>query len=115
LDLAEPWQFRWYRSPETGLDSETDIFLRFETANGRAFALHIENKTQTGTFRKGQPESYRTRANDQKERWRYDEFCIVLIAPSAFRERFADECNKFDTVISYEELAEHVSLFSLAI
>jgi len=115
LDLAEPWQFRWYRSPDTGLDSETDIFLRFESLNSPAFALHIENKTATGSFRKGQPDTYRTRAHDQKKRWRYEDFSIVLIAPSAFHQRFADECAKFDTFISYEELAEHIPLFALAI
>jgi hypothetical protein len=113
--LAEPWQFRWYRSPDTGLDSETDIFLRFESPNTAPFALHIENKTATGTFRKGQPDTYRTRAGDQKARWRYEDFSILLIAPSAFQRRFPGECAKFDSFLSYEEIAEHIPLFSLAI
>ena len=108
-------QFRWYRSPETGLDSETDIFLRFEMTNGPAFALHIENKTATGSFRKGQADAYRRRANDLKERWRYEEYSIVLIAPAAFRQRFASECEKFDAFIPYEDIAEHIPLFSMAI
>jgi hypothetical protein len=112
LDLAEPWQFRWYRSPETGLESETDIFLRFEPPEGSAFALHIENKVANGSFRKGQAATYRTRAADQRQRWRYDDFCVVLIAPLSFRDRFPSECAKFDAFISHEEIAEHIPIFA---
>ena len=41
----EKWHQRWYRDPETGRDSETDILLIFaDPANGARYALHIENK-----------------------------------------------------------------------
>lgn len=116
LDQSEPWQFRWYRDPNTGLDSETDIFLRFEEAcAGKPIALHIENKPADGRFRVGQPEAYRPRAEYLKGKLRYDDFQTVLLAPLSFQETFASECAHFDIMLPYEEIAGFVLEFRKAL
>jgi hypothetical protein len=114
LDLHEPWQFRWYRSPLTRLDSETDIFLRFHNAHDKRYALHIENKLGSAKLRALQPEDYRQRGYDQRERWGYQDFATVLIAPIRFRSLYRSECAKFDAFIAHEEIADHIPLFALS-
>jgi len=47
---------------------ETDVLAVFETTDGRRLALHIENKLAGGSFTVDQPELYRERLSQWKNR-----------------------------------------------
>ena len=39
------------------------------------------------------------------------DFTTILLAPNSFIDSNADQVKYFETIISYEELGEHISLF----
>ena len=93
---------------------ETDVLAVFATQDGRRIALHIENKLAGGSFTPHQPELYRAR----KSQWRnrdnfgaYTDATTVLIAPIEFYERFRERATVFDSYISHEDIAEYVPEF----
>ena len=111
--VSAPWQFQWYRSPTTGVESETDIFLIFEAAaDGSRFALHIENKLTASSFRPRQAELYAERARDWMERRNYHDYETILIAPQAFHDRYPEQARLFDRYIPHEDIAAFIPEFS---
>lgn len=97
-------------------ECETDVLAVYVTDDNSRLAMHIENKLAGGSFTPNQPELYRER----KEQWRgkpklgmYTDATTVLVAPTAFYERFPDKSAIFDTFISHEELAEHNQAFEV--
>ena len=109
------WKHWWCYVPETKRQGETDILLVFEIeANGKRFALHIENKKENGVFEEGQPEGYEPRARfmmNKKKYLNYSSFETVLIAPRAFTESNEERCALFGAYIFYEEIAEFIPEF----
>jgi hypothetical protein len=111
--VNEPWQFQWYRSPTTGIESETDIFLVFQRldAPGR-FALHIENKMANGKFTPNQPRLYHVRANDWMTKRRYNDYETVLIAPRSFYAKYKTGAEEFHRYIPHEDIARFIPQFA---
>ena len=110
----EKWHQRWYRDPETGRDSETDILLIFaDPANGARYALHIENKPDHGKWMTDQARNYRRRAFNRMEKWRYVDFQTILMAPRGFIERFPRDVAEFVVVLSYEDIRSVAPEFGL--
>lgn len=116
LVTDEKWHQRWYRDPESSKDSETDILLMWrDVQSGERVALHIENKPAHRKWEPLQASNYRRRAENRKQAWRYVDFEVVLLAPSAFIARHFDEAAQFDFVITYEEISQFVPAFGAAI
>ena len=105
----------WYQSRKTGVQSETDILIVMEDVDtGERFALHVENKLENGKFGRNQPELYHERAADWRRtpKWGdYDDYEVVLIAPSAFRDRNAEKAKLFHVFVAHEEVAGFVPEF----
>ena len=115
LVTNEKWHQRWYRDPQTGEESETDILLMLEDiGNGERFALHVENKPPHGKWRPNQPENYRKRAQDRMVPWRYADFQTVLLAPAAFISLHQAEAAHFDLRLTYEEVSAWIHEFTIA-
>lgn len=117
LDLVteEKWHQRWYRDPITRKDSETDIFLLFQSrVNTDRYAIHIENKPSYRIWEPLQAENYRKRAANRKTKWRYVDFQIALIAPLSFIDRSPREVEQFDFAISYEDIGKFIPEFKCA-
>lgn len=115
---ARHWWKQWWCELPDGSQSETDIFAVFEGANGRRFALHIEDKPGDGILTFRQASDYRRRAifMARKERYlSYEDFETILIAPQIFLDSHADCRAQFDRAISYEALAQQIPLFSNAV
>jgi hypothetical protein len=96
------------------MECETDILVVFATPDGRRLALHIENKLAGGSFTPHQPELYRARKSQWKNREKlgaYTDATSVLIAPIAFYEKFRNRATVFDSYISHEAIAEYVPEF----
>lgn len=111
--VNEPWKFQWYKCKNTGVESETDIFLIFRNLDtSERFALHIENKLANGKFLNGQPWLYHKRGTDWITRRNYQDFETVLIAPESFYHRYKAEADIFHRFISHEEIAAFVPEFS---
>jgi hypothetical protein len=112
--IRDDWP--WYKSPKTGVQSETDILAVFQPKNGLdRFALHIENKAMNDKFQPNQPELYFERGNDWVgvEKWgSYKEFTCVLTAPFAFLEKHFKIARKFDAFVSHESLVRQISEFA---
>jgi hypothetical protein len=102
LVTNEKWHQRWYKDPETGKESETDILLIFLD---RATSDH-------GMWRKGQAEQYRRRALNRMLPWRYVDFQTALIAPTLFIARWPLEVGHFDVTVSYEDISAFVPTFN---
>ena len=93
---------------------ETDVLAVFLTEAGRRLALHIENKLASSSFTKLQPELYRARPTQWREkqnRGMYNEATSVLVAPLAFYSRNEAAARVFDAYVSHEDLAVHLSAF----
>jgi hypothetical protein len=113
LVTDEKWHQRWYRDPITKKDSETDILLIFaELVSGDRYALHIENKPDHRRWEPSQAESYRRRALNRMEKWRYADFQTVLLAPLSFIMRSTMEAAHFDVILSYEDVSRFVPAFT---
>jgi hypothetical protein len=111
------WKHWWCRLPD-GTESETDVFLVFEAADGLRFALHIENKPTDGILKLEQASRYRRRAalkaNDPK--WlSYIDFETIILAPRSFLEGHEECVAQFDRAMSYESVASFVPLFGKAV
>ena len=111
------WKHWWTRLPD-GSESETDIFLVFESAEETRFAIHIENKPPAGVLTLKQAADYRRRAafkaNDM--RWlNYSDFEAILLAPQSFLDANQDAASQFDRQLSYEAVAPLVPLFAAAL
>ncbi|WP_298957795.1 hypothetical protein [uncultured Methylobacterium sp.] len=111
---AKHWWKHWWCTLPDGSQSETDIFLVFESQNEGRFSLHIENKMQKGILTLSQSIKYRQRAafkaNDS--RWLgYNDFEVILIAPNDFLQMHKECLCQFDRGISYEEISAFVPLF----
>lgn len=95
-------------------ESETDVLVVFELANGERFGVHIENKLASGKFEELQPEQYSVRAaawlNNPKY-GSYSSYKIVLVAPKIFVTRNLARTEHFDSVITHESIAIHLPLF----
>jgi hypothetical protein len=73
-------------------DCETDVLAVYETPDGRRLALHIENKVVGGSFTPDQPELYRERLQQWRNReklGRYSDATSVLVAPISFYEKYS--------------------------
>ena len=95
-------------------DAETDVLAIFLTTDGRRLALHIENKLQGGVFTPHQPQAYRERLGQWRERPKlgmYIDATSVLISPRAFYERNKDGAQVFEAFVSHEALAEYLPAF----
>jgi hypothetical protein len=106
------WKHWWCRLPD-GSESETDIFLVFET-EGTRFALHIEDKPPHGQLGFRQATDYRRRAafkSNTPEWLSYSDFEVLLLAPAEFIESHSECAAQFDRVITYGEVAQFVPLF----
>ncbi len=108
-------------NPETGelvvltRDCETDVLVVYEAPDGRRLALHIENKLEGGSFTPLQPELYRERLSQWRQRaklGRYDEATSVLVAPRAFYENNLVAAQIFDSYVSHEEIALRLQAFA---
>lgn len=98
-------------------EGETDLLVVLQSARRGRFALHIENKLQSGRFTDRQPELYRARAAAWagKAKYRdYEEWETVLVAPRAFYEQNEYEAAKFNRFSSHEDIAVHVPEFHAA-
>jgi len=111
------WRHWWCRIPESGEDSETDIFLVFEVIkSGMRFAVHIENKIAGSTFTPRQEFNYAARAlhmlsNTKSASFKCTDFDTVLIAPTSFRDRFSEPCSQFGCFISHEDISKFIPSF----
>ena len=93
---------------------ETDVLAVFQTTDGRRLAVHIENKLASGSFTEMQPELYRERLQQWKNRTKlgeYSDATSLLVAPQAFYERFKTQAQVFEAFVSHEELAERIPAF----
>jgi hypothetical protein len=112
LVTNESWHQTWYKDPETGLDSETDILLIFiDRLTGERHALHIENKPAHRKWELNQAQNYRKRALNRMTVKRYVDFQVGLIAPSAFIAAWPEERSHFDFEITYENIVKFVPEF----
>jgi len=96
-------------------DAETDVLAIFETQDERRIALHIENKLSSGTFTPHQPESYRERLKQWRDRpklGRYQDATSVLVAPQAFYNKNANGAQVFEAFVSHEANAKHLPAFA---
>jgi hypothetical protein len=97
------------------LECETDVLAVYSALNGKRLGLHIENKLAGSRFTPNQPELYRARKHQWMGRRQFGEYtegATVLIAPTAFYERNMDGAKQFDSYISHEDIAEHISVFA---
>jgi hypothetical protein len=100
--------------PEVGRGSETDILLLFGIGDGsERFALHIEAKVDA-IFSPFQPQDYAARGRHMAAdpRLLYSEFDTIIIAPRLYLEKHPVECSHFGSVISFEEIADHIPAFA---
>ncbi len=112
LDRTEKWHQRWFRDPETKLDSETDITLfLIDTREHRKYAIHIENKPAHGKWQPNQPENYKKRAENRMGKWKHDDYQTALIAPQSFIDAHPEAVALFGFVVSYEEISPFVPEF----
>jgi hypothetical protein len=113
LVTDELWHQIWYRDPETGKDSETDIFLVFVDRNsGERHAIHLENKPAHARWEINQAQNYRKRALNRMKVKRYVDFQVGLIAPTAFIFSWPEERSHFDFTITYEEIEQFIPEFA---
>lgn len=115
---AKHWWKHWWTRLTDGTESETDIFAVFETSAGGRFALHIENKPPHGKLLIKQAADYRRRAIQMAGQARflqYDDFATILLAPLTFIQRNAEATAQFDTLLSYEELADFIPLYAASL
>jgi hypothetical protein len=96
-------------------ESETDVLVVFETSNGERFALHIENKVESGKFTPHQAQLYSQRARhwiDNPKYGNYRDFETILIAPRTFYERHEAVVNEyFNRFVAHEDIAAFIPLF----
>ena len=93
---------------------ETDVLAVFQTKDGRRLALHIENRLAHGSFTDSQPELYRERLQQWKNRpklGQYSDATSVLVAPEAFFAKYQAEAQMFEAYVSHEELGQHLPVF----
>jgi hypothetical protein len=113
LVLEEKWHQRWFRDPDTGRESETDILaILVAMSDGSRHALHIENKPPHRTWEPQQAENYKKRALDRRQAWQYDPFQTVLLAPRTFISRWRAEAAQFDVLLTYEDVGLYIPEFA---
>ena len=98
-------------------ECETDVLAVYETAEKHRLALHIENKLAGGSFTSNQPELYRARLQQWRNRPKlgfYSDAASVLIAPQSFFARLSGQAQIFDVLISHEDIACWLPIFSPA-
>jgi len=112
----EKWHHRWYKDPQTGKESETDItlFLR-DVDSGERFAIHIENKPAHRSWEPDQAANYRKRALNRQAKWQHSDHQVALIAPASFIANCCDgEAKDFDLAVPYELIGLHLPEFAEA-
>jgi hypothetical protein len=112
----EKWHQRWYKDPESGRESETDItlFLRDVDSDER-FAVHIENKPAHRKWEPDQAASYRKRALNRQGKWKHSDHQVALIAPAPFiAECYDKEAAFFDLAVPYECIGRYLPEFASA-
>jgi len=109
------WRHWWCTIPGLQEQRETDIFLVFQTDDtNRRFALLVENKKRA-RFSPGQAAAYNAKArfmSGKAEYLHFTDFQTMVIAPAAFHEAHATECDKFDVYISYEAIGAYIPQFA---
>ena len=93
---------------------ETDVLAVYQTTDGRRLALHIENKLAGGSFTPHQPELYKERLQQWKNRpklGQYSDATSVLVAPQEFFHRFRAQAEIFEAYVSHEEIAALLPAF----
>lgn len=81
---------------------------------GERFALHFENKRQGSKFSPGQAAAYAPRARHMSlkaEYLSYTNFQTLLLAPADFRRRRAADVDRFDVLLTYDEIARFLPAF----
>jgi hypothetical protein len=113
------WWRHWWCRLEDGSESETDIFVVFGFRDSeRRVALHIEDKPPHGKFTQNQYLNYQRRAKfmaNKSQFMNYSDFSTILLAPKRFFEENSDKVQHFDTLISYESVAQFIPLFRQSI
>ncbi len=95
-------------------EGETDVLLVFKGAGGKRAAFHVENKRSSGSFTPHQPEVCAARADHWVGNPSYGGYQVwetVLLAPRSFYERNLADARKFQTFISYEDVAAFIPSF----
>lgn len=95
-------------------ECETDVLAVYQTTDGRRLALHIENKLAGGSFTPHQPELYRERLQQWKNRPKlglYSDATSVLVAPQEFFRRNRAQAETFESYVSHEEIAFRLPIF----
>lgn len=103
LGLNEETQVSGCRLSVVDERGETDILVSIEFGSKRGL-LQIENKIDAA-FQPTQPERHRERSIAAIAEGQYDEAFCALIAPKSYFYREREEFKYFDTVISYEDIA----------
>jgi hypothetical protein len=91
----------WHSVSDTAL-GESDVVHVFQSEEGKRIALLIENKIDAPA-QPTQPERYRKRGEKGVAEGLWDEFQTCIVAPEEYLE-FANESDRYDCAISYEEL-----------
>lgn len=93
---------------------ETDVLAVYETKDGRRLALHIENKLAKSSFTHLQPDLYKQRLQQWRNRpklGQYSDATSVLVAPEAFVAQHKTQVQMFEAYVSHEDLAQHLPAF----
>ncbi len=107
-----------YRFKKECGERETDLLAVFEVEHGFRFALHIEVKAPGDRFGTGQARDYNRRAicwagngRNPKTVLPHNEGTTVLCCEAKFREDHVSEAKMFASIVTIEEIAEHLSNF----
>lgn len=85
---------------------EIDILLEMETGSGRHWLL-VENKLDTDE-QPGQAESYREECSALGKATPGAVARCILVSPASYRQQKPGFAGKFDAVVTYEDVAEHL-------
>ena len=109
LIREKKWHQRWYKDPETGIESETDITLILRDVDSdERVAVHIENKPAHREWERGQAANYRKRALNRQEKWKHRDHQVALLAPASFIADCMDkEAEQFDLSVPYEYIGQY--------
>jgi len=87
---------------------ESDLIIVYEAAEGKRFALLIEDKVDAN-LQPDQANRYRQRAERERTKGIYSDFELVLCAPQYY-VRSRNDLDGFDRKISFEQIAEIISV-----
>ena len=120
------WRSHWagsaYRFKEECGERETDLLAVFEAEGGFRFALHVEVKAPGDRFGAEQARDYGRRARCWAGKGRnpdkvleHDDATTVLCCEEKFCEQYKADASKFDSVVTFEEIAGQLDDFPDAV